>query len=69
MRGEQWTTCSTCYRKKNIVDNMFYLMEKNLRYLEQRVDERTIDLAQEKKKTENLLLRMLPRYVEWSYTP
>lgn len=42
-------------------DNMMALMEKYAYNLESLVQERTIQLSEEKKKTENLLLRMLPR--------
>ena len=55
----------SCYsaRKRNIVERMVVLMEKNLRHLEATVDERTADLEAEKWKTESLLLKMLPRFV------
>lgn len=49
--------------KANIFDNMLAIMEKHAQILEQRVCERTKELDQEKKKTEMLLLRMLPKYV------
>jgi hypothetical protein len=41
---------------------MLAIMEKYANTLESLVDERTMQLAEEKKKTEALLLRMLPRY-------
>jgi hypothetical protein len=37
-------------------------MEKYQNQLEDLVDERTIELRDEQKRTENLLLRMLPTY-------
>lgn len=40
---------------------MMALMEKHAYNLEELVQERTTQLSEEKKKTENLLLRMLPR--------
>ena len=49
------------YRKSSIIDNMLHMMEKYAHNLEDLVNERTELLAEEKKMTENLLLRMLPR--------
>ena len=40
---------------------MLAIMEKYANNLEAIVDDRTIQLVEEKKKTESLLLRMLPR--------
>ena len=40
------------------------MMEKYAYNLEAVVKDRTNQLLEEKKKTENLLLRMLPKYVE-----
>jgi hypothetical protein len=42
---------------------MLAIMEKYANTLESLVDERTVQLAQEKKTTESLLLRMLPKSV------
>ena len=42
---------------------MMAMMEKYQKNLEDLVDERTTLLVDEKKKTEALLLRMLPRYI------
>ncbi|XP_064617845.1 guanylate cyclase 32E-like isoform X2 [Liolophura sinensis] len=50
-------------RKSNIFDNMLAMMETYANNLEALVAERTSQLSDEKKKTENLLLRMLPRFV------
>ena len=47
-------------RHTNIFDNMLCIMEKYATRLEWLVDERTRQLSEEKKKIENLLLRMLP---------
>nr|XP_045586984.1 receptor-type guanylate cyclase gcy-19-like [Procambarus clarkii] len=49
--------------KLNIVDNMLAMMEKYAYNLEGKVQERTKQLMEEKKKTETLLLRMLPKSV------
>ncbi|XP_047479439.1 guanylate cyclase 32E-like [Penaeus chinensis] len=49
--------------KLNIVDNMLAMMEKYAYNLEGKVQERTKQLMEEKKKTEILLLRMLPKSV------
>ncbi|GFR12747.1 receptor-type guanylate cyclase Gyc76C [Trichonephila clavata] len=47
--------------KSNIMDNMMAIMEKYAYNLEELVDERTVALVEEKKKTEALLHRMLPK--------
>lgn len=47
--------------KPNIFDNMLAIMEKYAYNLEGIVQERTNQLSEEKKKTESLLLRMLPK--------
>jgi hypothetical protein len=49
--------------RPNIFDNMMAMMEQYANNLEQLVDERTDQLQEEKKKTEALLLEMLPRPV------
>lgn len=51
------------YRKVNFVDTMFQMLEKYSNNLEELIRERTEQLDMEKKKTEQLLNRMLPRYV------
>lgn len=48
-------------RKVNIVDTMFQMLEKYSNNLEDLIRERTEQLDIEKKKTEQLLNRMLPR--------
>ncbi|KAJ0181514.1 hypothetical protein K1T71_003599 [Dendrolimus kikuchii] len=50
-------------RKINIVDSMFEMLEKYSNNLEELIKERTEELDMEKKKTEQLLNRMLPRSV------
>ncbi|XP_049826749.1 guanylate cyclase 32E isoform X1 [Aethina tumida] len=49
--------------KPNIFDNMLAIMEKYAYNLESLVQERTNQLTEEKKKTDALLHRMLPKYV------
>jgi len=51
------------YRKVNIVDTMFKMLEKYSTDLEEIVRVRTIALEEERKKTENLLSQMLPASV------
>ncbi|KAH7718412.1 Protein GCY-7 a, partial [Aphelenchoides avenae] len=47
----------------NLMDYIFNLLESNAADLEQQVDDRTRELLQEKKKSDILLYRMLPRAV------
>jgi hypothetical protein len=49
------------FRKVNIVDLMFKMIEDHKNNLENLVREKTLDLEQEKKKTEELLKEMLPQ--------
>lgn len=51
------------FRKTNIFDNICYMMEKYADSLEELVMEKTGQLIEEKKKTDALLERMLPRLV------
>lgn len=44
----------------NVVDTMFKMLEKYSNDLEDIVRQRTLELEEEKKKTENLLAQMLP---------
>lgn len=50
------------FRKGNIVDTMFQMLEKYSNNLEDLIRERTLQLDEEKKKTDQLLARMLPLY-------
>ena len=50
-------------RNTNIVDNMIRMMERYTDQLEDLVEERTRQLAEEKTKTDELLYKMLPRWV------
>lgn len=45
-----------------MVETMFQMLEKYSNNLEDLIRERTVQLDEEKKKTEQLLNRMLPRY-------
>jgi len=51
------------YRKSNIFDNMIAIMEKYSKNLEEIVEERTNQLREEKRRTEELLHQMLPEWV------
>ncbi|XP_002731955.2 retinal guanylyl cyclase 2-like [Saccoglossus kowalevskii] len=50
-------------RKTNIVDSMFKMLEKYSNHLEDLIRDRTKELAEEKKKTDKLLYRMMPATV------
>jgi len=52
------------YRATNLVDQMVHMMEKYADHLEELVQERTEQLEVEQKRTEDLLCRMLPRYIQ-----
>lgn len=50
-----------------MIDNMIAILEKHANHLEELVAERTSELDAEKKKTENLLYRMLPQWVHMKH--
>lgn len=52
-------------RKVNFVDTMFQMLEKYSNNLEELIRERTEQLDIERKKTESLLNRMLPRWLSF----
>ena len=56
--------CFCLYRKVDIVDSMLQKLEKYADNLEGIVQQRTGELENEKHKTELLLNRMLPPYVQ-----
>lgn len=49
------------FRKRNIFDNMVQMMEKYADNLEELVAEKTVQLMDEKRKTDALLESILPR--------
>ena len=51
------------FRKVNIMDNMIQKLESYATNLESIVEQRTGELLDEKKKTDLLLYRMLPPYL------
>ena len=53
--------CIAFKRKVNIVDTMFEMLEKYSNNLENLIRERTEELNIEKRKTDQLLQRMLPK--------
>ena len=48
-------------RQTNLVDQMIYMLERHSAHLEELVQERTKQLTEEQKKTDELLGRMLPK--------
>ena len=49
-------------RSTNLMDHVFNMLEQYANTLEQEVDERTRELVEEKKKSDILLYRMLPKW-------
>ena len=49
------------FRSTNVMDNMIKMMERYSNHLEEMIDERTKEIEDEKKRSEQLLYRMLPR--------
>lgn len=50
------------FRTVNLMDHVFAILEQHASTLEEEVEERTKELVEEKKKSDVLLYRMLPRY-------
>lgn len=48
-------------KQVNIVDQMIHMLERHSAHLEELVQDRTKQLTEEQKKTDELLSRMLPR--------
>ena len=57
------TNIQTLSSKRNIVDNMIYMMERYTDHLEDLVEQKTGELVCEKRRIETLLERMLPASV------
>lgn len=55
-------------RKFDIVERIVIKLEKYAENLEGIVNARTAELEEEKRKTDMLLYRMLPRFVKFIYT-
>ena len=49
------------FRTINVIDNMITMLEQHAEHLEELVEERTLELGDEKKKVETLLYNILPR--------
>ena len=49
------------FRKQNLMDHVFNILEQYASTLEAEVDERTKELVEEKRKSDLLLYRMLPK--------
>lgn len=66
-KGEAEFALVVCFRRANLVDQMIYMLEKHSAHLEELVQDRTKQLADEQKKTDELLSRMLPKYEHSNY--
>ncbi|KAJ1364596.1 Guanylate cyclase 2G [Parelaphostrongylus tenuis] len=55
------SACKSYTRSKNLMDHVFAKLESHALTLESEVEERTKELIEEKKKSDILLNRMLPR--------
>ena len=52
------------YSNVSILDNMLLMLEKHADNQEEKIQQRTAELLEEKKKTDMLLYSMLPMYVD-----
>jgi len=62
----RWEADRMCYfdNRINILDSIMDMMEKYARNMEENVEERAQQLLEEKRKTDRLLYRLLPAWVE-----
>lgn len=50
-----------CARYSNLIENVYKSLEERAAHLEESIEERTMELIEEKKKSNILLNRMLPK--------
>lgn len=56
------------FRNENLMDHVFKILEQYTTNLQQEVEERTKELMEEKKRSDALLYRMLPK-LDFNYFP
>ena len=59
--------CRKAGQSANLLDNLLRRMERYANNLERLVEEKTAELMEEKKKSEELLYQILPRYLGHPY--
>jgi len=67
-RGNSWQEVFFSDYRINILDSIMDMMEKYARNLEENVEERAQELMEEKRKTDRLLYRLLPAWVNCHVT-